>query len=540
MVAIARVAAFLSRFRSTGTRVSGFGSRTVRNTVTEGEGVRTIAPPDVNTDTTSTTDNIFSFFSSVGGWIVGVVKGIGFTFTGLWSLFVRAQQFLWNFNWNISDREIDALLARQQVILASYLGGTLGNLAGYLVCGIVPAAGVLVFNEPLGAYLLAKVSEEAFEEFSANLGNLLRASFYMLVERAFYWTFKNVRKIVREFYKDPDSAQSRITRNILGSNREEALRNWGAEGSQPWSFAIAVEQWIESFNNATIEAFLEEFLEEMGDACIESGYVIANGLDSWVAMSRLTEETQDGAEVVVELQPNREVEGETIIVAAPRNEIRQALVSTMADHTLIDNRDVGMWVGEPVREYLRTDPISIQLVISLNSVQYSPHVAVNGKRGKRVVITIPNVSRTKIDWQTIKTAAGGTNGYLWGQYQVTARLTEGHKIQLYAATEQEAIDRVKAYALLSKSEILTINVLREVKEANRVTYDVLNKPPTKIYPIFFTIINQRRVLNEDSGRAKPSGVYKERRHKIPLNTDTKPDNFDELITDLFTIPGANS
>jgi hypothetical protein len=39
--------------------------------------------------------------------------------------------------------------------------------------------------------------------------------------------------------------------------------------------AIATEEWIESFNDPVTEAFLEEFLEELGDAYVEAGYAIA-------------------------------------------------------------------------------------------------------------------------------------------------------------------------------------------------------------------------------------------------------------------------
>lgn len=540
MVAAARIGAFLTRFRSTGTRVSGFGSRSVRNNIATDDGIRSISRRQGDDDGGGFLSGLFRDLW-MNGWVLLDNLGLrGMTFTDIWGVIVQAAIGIWNFNWNITDTQIDALLAQQKVILASYLGGTLGNLVGYLVCGVVPAATILTFNEPLGAYLLAKVGEEAFEEFSANLSLLLRASLRMLAQNVAYAIFKNIRKNVREYLKDPNSAQSRAFAAFLGSSLTQALRNWGAEGSQPWSFAIAFENWIESFNNPVLEAFWEEFFEEAGDACIEAGYVIANGLDSWVAMNRLTEATQNGAETVVQLQPNREVEGESIIVAAPRNEIRQALVSTMAQHSLLDNRDVGMWVGEPVREYLRTAPISIQLVIHLNSVQYSPHVTADKKRGKRVTITIPNVDRTKVDWQKIKTAVGGANGYMWGSYLAVARMTEGHKIQLYASTEQEAIDRIKLCAELSKSDILTINVLREIKEGNRVTYDALNKQPTRIYPVSFTITNQRRVLNEESGRANPSGIYKSKWYKVPLNTDTKPADFEAKIADLFLIPGANS
>ena len=520
-------------------------SRLVRRSVTQNDsGLRSVGgapPPSFLPDWLS--NLVGGFFKAVvnfGGWLIGVVfSGIGFTFTGIWGLIVSTSAFIYNFNWNATDAELNAQVNALQQILYGQLGATLGNAVGYLVCGVVPSAGMMVFNEALGLYLLKEVGEEAFEEFAANLAVLIRLSINVAARHFLISAFKNVRRAVKTYLRDPDSPQSTLIRNLFGGGIDEAIRGWGAEGAKPWSFRIGVENAIDRIENPALREFTEEFIEEALDGCVEAGYIIAQGLDSWVLQQRMAKTHIMGSERVVEVTPNREVPEEKIILAGRETLLRPELTATMRSHSLIDKRDVGQWVGEPIREAVRRPPISIQIKISLNSVQRSPFIEQNGKRGTRVSVTIPNVDRAKIDWQTIKTAAGGANGYLWGRYMAKAKLTDGYVMKLYAATPQEAEDRVRAYLLLSNSTLEGLTITEEAKEGTRLTYDALYKQPTRIYPIEFTIVNQVRVLNEDSGRAALSGIYKSKKYLIPLNVDRKPDNFEAIVNDLFYIPGAN-
>lgn len=518
-------------------------SRVVRNRITNNTGKREIAKRDPDTLLPRfIRDLLGSIFGQVWrlrNWLTSGLLGNTFSFSSIMAWLEQAFWGIYYFNWQISDSEIDRLLAQQKTILAGYLGSTAGNLAGYLLCGVVPSATIMTFNEPLGAYLLKEVGEEALEELVSNLQLLLRATFNMGAQRIAYESFKNMRKNVREFVKDPNSPQSQFIRRVFGNNLDNALRSWGKEGNKPWSFAGAVEEWIESFKDPAIENFLENFVDDLIDSCIEAGYVIAGGLDSWVAQQKLAQATQFGVEEVVEIQPNREAPQEKIVLAAPRELMKTELVATMREHIMLDNRDVGMWVGEPVRENLRNDPISIQLKISLNAVAQAPFVTPEGKKSKRVTITVPNVDRAKIDWQAIKTAVGGTNGYLWGRFVAKGKFEGGYDMKIYGATADEAKDRLKACAVFSKSQILGITVTEETREARRLQYSALYKQPTRIYPISFTIINQQRVLNEESGRASLSGIYKQKDSRIPLNVPTKPNNFEEIVAELFRIPGPN-
>jgi hypothetical protein len=95
-------------------------------------------------------------------------------------------------------------------------------------------------------------------------------------------------------------------------------------------------------------------------------------------------------------------------------------------------------------------------------------------------------------------------------------------------------------AIFSNQELEGVTVIEERKEGRRRTLNALYKEPTRIYPYAVTIVNQQKILNEESGLATLSGTYsRKEKSMIPLHTLTKPDNFQETIADLFLIPGAN-
>jgi hypothetical protein len=123
-------------------------------------------------------------------------KLIGFTLTGLWGLFVSTAQFIYNFNWNITDKEIDTQIATRWSALSGMFGGALGNLVGYLGCGVLPGAVIFTFNEPLGVHVLENVTEELAEEFLANVANITRYAFQSGVQSLLLWSFKNTRNSI--------------------------------------------------------------------------------------------------------------------------------------------------------------------------------------------------------------------------------------------------------------------------------------------------------------------------------------------------------
>lgn len=326
---------------------------------------------------------------------------------------------------------------------------------------------------------------------------------------------------------------------IFGSGFNNALKAWGEEGAKPWSFAIAAEEAIDNIKDPALQNFVEEFFEEAIDACVEAGYIIAGGLDSWILQQRQMKTSILGKERVVELQPDREAEKEIIIMAGPEELIKPDLVAFMADHQLVENRDVGQFVGMPTREYIKAQPLTIALKIVFFSNQKPPFWT---KKGDNFVVAechVPDIDRTKLDWEKIKQACGGRNGYLWGRFRATAKLSNGRQMAIYAASSDEAEDRLKTLVILSTADIVTFSVSEEQKIGQRLKYQALYKETTRIYPAYFTILNRQRVLNEESAIVTTTGVYKQRSDRIDLWTDSAPLDYQETINELLRTPGPN-
>jgi hypothetical protein len=459
------------------------------------------------------------------GWLVG---GLAQALVGL---FVQATNFVMNFNWNATDKQLDAITKQNLTRLGGLVGGTLGNAFGWALCGIVPGLVIYKFNPILGLKVLKDVGEEALEELADNLAVLVRSVLATTATWAVIQSFKGFRRFAKAWAKN-DPTFKILEKFLPGLGKN--IQKWGEEGSKPWTFAGARDELIEKLPDGWLEEGVEEFVEETWDACVEALYVVAADVDQWMLEQQLEKQYKNGPEEVVEITPNRENEEEKIVLAGPQELIRPVIVQTMTSHQLIENRDVGLWVGQPVREAMKSTPISIQLRIIMSSKQKSIFKA------KRVQITIPNVARGRLDWLDIKQRVGGTNGYMWGRYKAKAILSGGHSLSIWAATDAEAVDRVTMLATLSNEEILGVTVTEEKREGSRRRLEALRKQPTRIYPWAMTIINQQKVLNEESGRAQLSGVYQRREKSlIPLHTATRPDNYSELITDLFRIPGPN-
>ena len=214
-----------------------------------------------------------------------VVTGI--TAVGLGALVrfaVRGVQYAWNFNWNISDNQIRS----QQKGLIDGLYGQFGEAAGTaaasLLCGFAPVEIIkrsnLVRVNPRALAYIKEITEfdpqsdqygELYEEMMENLRALVNAGTRAASQIMFLESYKNIRKWIKSGAKAINLSKSFPA---LG----KMIEKWGAEGSQAWSFASAVEDWIESIDDKNIQNFTEEFVESFMDVCTENVMIISYAL----------------------------------------------------------------------------------------------------------------------------------------------------------------------------------------------------------------------------------------------------------------------
>ncbi|MBD2303766.1 hypothetical protein [Nostoc sp. FACHB-190] len=484
-------------------------------------------------------NNIISWIWNAGSRLVGfLVANIGglinFTLSAAWGLFTSTLQFIWNFDWNMSDKTIDQQIQQAWDNLGGLLGGTLGNLVGYLGCGVLPGATILAFNEPLGAYVLENVVEELADEFLANLANLVRYTFVSATQSLLLWGFKNIRKFIK--------SNVGLVQRLFGDKAEKAIKAWGAEGSKPWSFAIAVDNAVESIPNTFLRNFVEEFLEEAWDGCVEAGYVVTNSVESFLAAEKLRQQQLPpmGKTKYVEITPDRSIDDQKIILAGPQEALKPVIVQTLTNYQLMEYKDIGTFVGSPVDEYLRAKPRSLTLIVQFFSVQTPPWTKRNGQdRLVSGTYVVPEIDQTKLDWERIKLACGGANGYMYGRYRAFTVLDNGRGMACFGQSGDEAEDRLRALAALSKGEITKKPTISEDRTED-VTGSYI-KQPVRVYPAYFTILNQYRVPGAAGSGIPINGKrYIRKDERIDLWTDTKPINFEEIILELLKKPGADT
>lgn len=233
---------------------------------------------------------------------------------------------------------------------------------------------------------------------------------------------------------------------------------------------------------------------------------------------------------------------ERIILKGRTETLKPIITEILAIHQLIRNRDVGEYVGQSINEYARSQPKRLKLKILFCSIKTPPWRNANGSDITRATYNVPFVKRTKIDWATIKEACGGANGYSWGRYRCTANIVDDSgslsQMAVYGSSESEAEHRLKALATLSDGTITSLSVTEEKKEGRRATDKLLYKETIKIYPAYFTIVNQEKIISE-SNTALLNGNYFRSKARVPLWTDSKPSDADELIREALRVRGTS-
>lgn len=275
------------------------------------------------------------------GFLVAVVKGLlSLDFKKIWSMIVSAVGFIWNFNWNATDQELQNQLQTKINALAVKSAGVLGNAFGWAACGALPGAAIFVFNESLGAKILKDVAAEGLEELLDGIKGLAYDAFLAGIYALAIWGFTNVRKLIK--------SKSKLIGKIFGSFAESMVKSWGEKGSKPWSFAIAFENQVEKIPNETLKNAVEEFFEEAVESCVEAGYVVANSIDSYIAQKKLGEELVPtlGKERTIELTPNRNFPDNKIVISGKEDILKSVVVQTLVleKHTIGD-RDIGKVYG---------------------------------------------------------------------------------------------------------------------------------------------------------------------------------------------------
>ncbi len=480
----------------------------------------------------------FSFANSIASAITVAIWNNRFNIQGVFGWLVNGVEKLKRFDWNASDKQLKSNRENQSIMLASVWGGAVGNALGW-VAGIGVGAGVGVLCPVIGGGTLAKliasnVAEEALEEAKASFGNAIAVTVSTLADNFLVDTYINFRGFIKKL---PDDVKSKI----WGEENVSFINDvWGKPGGANYSFNSSMDMAVDSIPNKQLKAFVENLLEEAWDSFVEAGFIIAQTLDEGYQQNRLAMQAQQGVIRTVELQPDKNIPDEKVLITAPTEVLKQTVANTLTNYRMLANRDVGCIVGQPLIEAVKGKPMVRKIIITMYALKEPPYTAARAKKQgtklQKVIIEVPDVKRN-ITWAGIKQAVGGANGYMWGRFRATMQLDNQRQVVMYASSVQEAEDRVKALLALTDAKMLAITVSEERKEGRRATNTKLYKDQTKVYPAFFTVINQEKLLNPvnppEGTRGLLSGDVVRKQAKVLLWTEQEPPDFDAIMNELF-------
>lgn len=454
------------------------------------------------------------FFS---GWLIST----------LWGFIVSTTIFIYNFDWNASDQELDDQINAALDSLASIAGSATGLTLGWVTCGAIAGTVVTKINPVAAAQIIEKLGEEAAEEIIAAWTALARAGLNIAFRSFLTWGYKNLRRFLLK------PALGAFSRAVFG---EDKFAKWGASDGPRVTLAETVENVFESVTPKFLQNFLESAWEEFWDSCAEVGYLTASLLDNYgQQQASNVRQTVIGAERTVEIVPNREAPNQRIILSGNERALMPAIVQTLATHQLIGQQDLGTLVGYPAEESYIKSPDDLTLIIEFRSVSAPPLNRPGEPAAQRVTLKIPGVKRTALDWTQIKTAAGGSNGYLYGPKKVTFRISNGGNTTVYASTHEEAEQRGRALLALSTNEIIGESPGEEKEAGRRSRVNNNVKKIIQIYPYEATVIYAKKTTDTTKGRVRLSDGQRVtyENYKFLLWPDVPPVNFSQEIANLF-------
>lgn len=266
------------------------------------------------------------------------------------------------------------------------------------------------------------------------------------------------------------------------------------------------------------------------------------------------------SEFSLQIRPNEQSD-EIYLLTGSQPELMANASLLLAFRQLLEEKSLGTFVGEPYESWIvrQHSPLTIQVHFRLKkqppweswSLWQDPKL-VGRSSLPRPRVTIPNVSKAAAgNWEAIKLACGGSNGYTWGHCYAVAnilskdgtKIGKGNQIKVFASSESEAKTRLKALMALSQYTNFTLSTGEEDQtEGQRAVDAALKKPTIRIYPAFYYIHNGKLVeqvnqsiatLGPRKGRATAAGRKLSKQGEIPLWPDLLEDRIKQKIEDLL-------
>lgn len=433
------------------------------------------------------------------GWAwQGLVKFFSLSFDRLWDMFVDAYFNIKHFDWNQTDKALEAQITANNRRLATVAAEALGEQLGFGLVRVVngfigkiskgkkgnPATGMKI--PVLSSRIGLALAEEGREEAVAGLRTVLNATISSQVSNQFIQFVQTARR--NEWF-----GQKKITEPMANGSLAEKIEKTIEKAPEFWRQPI------------------EEFIEGFEEGIITAGYVVASTIDDAVAANRYTQ-LHGGKEKAVEITLEKGSD-EKILIKGGQAQVMDIMRSTLyAEFPIMKNRDVGTIMAEPVDE----NP-SLKVQLRKLIFNFSEHDKPPYRRktvlGKRAMISVPD-ARPGLSYQELRTAI---RSYLGGDVFVTCKLENRREMMGYFATAKEGEQTLRQLSRFSTQDIVEGSFRSSTGGTGSP-----NVKPQLMYPSFVSLLHPKRKNGKNIGvKGKPRKVF--------IWSDEEPVDFQKLV-----------
>lgn len=193
------------------------------------------------------------------------IAGVGSVLGGL----TTAGKFLYNFEWQESDAEIDKAIDQAINNLYEPMGEFLGrSLAGMTVGGLTNPPRIEVNITQIA--LMAEINEDIADDLYDAVTDFIHVGMSTLLGVAIKLAYKNIRGfLINAYNRSPAEFKKAVGGIPLpgGNKLGESIEKWGSPSSEPWSIKrwLNIEEKVEQIEDEKVKGLVEGFLDGFWD-----------------------------------------------------------------------------------------------------------------------------------------------------------------------------------------------------------------------------------------------------------------------------------
>lgn len=231
---------------------------------------------------------------------------------------------------------------------------------------------------------------------------------------------------------------------------------------------------------------------------------------------------------------------EELLLFGNFSEMLSQLVNYLQTRKLLEDRDIGAWVGYPLLDYVRAKPLKRKLYLGSYSRKQPPYKAESGKIFKFASISVPEVKEEALtQWDVIKKILGGESGYTFGSHLTVVKYAKGgRQTHVYASTGKASRELAINLAGLSELKIDKVSTTFIEPVGQYAPGMPLAIKKVQVYPGFYYAMNSHDKValkpETDKGTSTSTKTtegekIRKRLKKIPLWLNAPPSDLKERV-----------